>query len=225
MEITPNQTAATAAAAASAKASARAAEPAASNEMASDFETFLMLLTAQMRNQDPLKPMESTEFVAQLASFSSVEQQVRTNDGLDRIFDLLSGGTADGLAAWIGKEVRAPGKVEFTGTPIDVEVTPVSDTDRSVLVVTNDFGQEVARRVVEPDAGIVVWDGTTDVGSEVPHGRYGFALEGYSGNTLTGTTPGLVYAPVREVRFQDGQPVLVVEDGAQVPLGEVTALR
>ena len=52
------------------------------NEMAGDFETFLKLLTAQLRNQDPLQPMDSTEFVAQLASFSAVEQQVRANDRL-----------------------------------------------------------------------------------------------------------------------------------------------
>jgi len=147
--------------------------------MASDFETFLTLLTAQMRNQDPLKPMESTEYVAQLASFSSVEQQVRTNDSLERIFDLLSGGAADGLAEWIGKEIRAPGKADFVGAPVEVEVTPVTGAERSLLKVTNDFGQTVASRVVEPGAGMVTWDGTTDLGSEAPHGRYGFRLEGY----------------------------------------------
>ena len=58
----------------------------------SDFTTFLKLLTAQLRNQDPLKPLDSTEFVAQLATFSSVEQQVKTNDTLATIQQLLGGG-------------------------------------------------------------------------------------------------------------------------------------
>ena len=52
---------------------------------AADFETFLSLLTTQLRNQDPLKPLDSTEFVAQLASFSAVEQQINTNAKLDAI--------------------------------------------------------------------------------------------------------------------------------------------
>ena len=82
MEITPTS----AAAAATTKAQEPSGEAAdAANELAGDFETFLSLLTAQLRNQDPLKPMESTEFVAQLASFSAVEQQVRTNDRLDEL--------------------------------------------------------------------------------------------------------------------------------------------
>lgn len=193
--------------------------------IASDFETFLTLLTAQMRNQDPLKPMESTEYVAQLASFSSVEQQVRTNDSLGRIFDLLSGGAADGLAEWIGKEVRAPGKADYAGTPVEVEVTPVQGAERSMLVVTNDFGQVVASQLVEPGDGMVTWNGTTDLGSPASHGRYGFRLEGYAGDTKIGTSEGRIFAPVTEVRFRDGSPVLVTEQGWEVPLAEVTALR
>jgi flagellar basal-body rod modification protein FlgD len=52
--------------------------------------------------------MESTEFVAQLASFSGVEQQIRANDRLDSILGVRAGGAAVGLAAWSGREVRVP---------------------------------------------------------------------------------------------------------------------
>ncbi len=55
-----------------------------------DFQTFLKLLTAQMRNQDPLEPLDATQFVAQLASFSSVEQQIETNAKLDIMNEKLS---------------------------------------------------------------------------------------------------------------------------------------
>lgn len=220
MEITPTQS----------TAAVQAAKPAAQEAssdtaIAGDFETFLRLLTTQMRNQDPLKPMESTEFVAQLASFSSVEQQIRTNDGLDRIFELLSGGTADGLAAWIGKEIRAPGKAEFNGDPVDVEVTPVDNAGRSVLVVKNDFGQVVARQTVAPGESRAIWDGSTDLGAQAPYGRYSFELQGFEGTTAVGATPGRIFSSVTEVRFEDGLPMLVVEDGTQIPLAEVTALR
>lgn len=56
----------------------------------SDFQTFLQLLTAQMRHQDPLEPLDSTQFVAQLAAFSSVEQQIQTNAKLDLLNENLT---------------------------------------------------------------------------------------------------------------------------------------
>jgi flagellar basal-body rod modification protein FlgD len=53
-----------------------------------DYQTFLKLLVTEMKNQDPTKPMESTEYVAQLANFSNVEQNVRTNAKLDQIMQI-----------------------------------------------------------------------------------------------------------------------------------------
>ena len=100
-----------------------------------DFQTFLTLLTTQMRNQDPLKPMDSTEFVSQLASFSSVEQQVRANDRLQGILDVLSGGSPAGLAEWIGRDVRVAASADYAGDPVEVSLTPHEGADRGVLVV------------------------------------------------------------------------------------------
>ena len=173
MEITPT-TAATAAAA------ARSTEQAGSaGALAADFQTFLTLLTTQMRNQDPLKPMESTEFVAQLATFSGVEQQVRANDRLDDIIEVLGGGAA-GLAEWIGREVRAPGKAAFEGEPVEVGFAPVAGADKAWLVVRNDFDQIVARLPIDPAADTAAWDGTDGMGTPLPHGRYGFAIESFT---------------------------------------------
>jgi len=190
-----------------------------------DFQTFLKLLTAQMQNQDPLKPMDSTEFVSQLASFSSVEQQVRSNDRLQSILDVLSGGSPAGLAEWIGRDVRVAAGADYAGEPVEVALTPHEGADRGVLVVKNDFGQEVARLAVEGGAETATWDGSDGQGSQAAHGRYSFALESYSGSTLLDTTPGKVFSAVREVRLEDGSPVLVVGDGTQVPLSEVGGVR
>ena len=52
-----------------------------------DYDAFLQLLVAEMQNQDPTKPMESTEYVAQLASFSNVEQAIQTNEKLDSLLN------------------------------------------------------------------------------------------------------------------------------------------
>lgn len=191
----------------------------------SDFNTFLTLLTTQLQNQDPLKPMESTEFVAQLASFSSVEQQIRTNDQLERIFEALGGASPAGLASWIGKEVRAATQATYSGVPVDVGTTPNAEAERAVLTVTNDFGQVVAQREVDPAAATVSWDGRDALGTPLPNGKYSFAIESYAKDELIGTVPGEVYGKVSEVRIENGAPVLWLENGAKVATDAVTALR
>ncbi len=80
--------------------------PAATSKKAisSDFETFLKMLTVQMQNQDPLNPVDSSDYAVQLATFSSVEQQVLTNDILRSLSDQIGGGSIQQLAGWIGME-------------------------------------------------------------------------------------------------------------------------
>lgn len=210
----------------SAKSSTSTEKDTAKNALAADFETFLTLLTTQMRNQDPLQPMESTEFISQLASFSGVEQQVRTNDRLDSILSALSGGSSAGLAEWIGRDVRAPTAAAFDGEPIEVGFTPADDADANVLVVTNAFGSVVARRTLAGDATEATWDGTDDLGNSVAHGDYTFAVESYDADkALLGTGTGSVFATVKEVRIADGAPALVLDNGDEVSLDSITGVR
>lgn len=69
-----------------------------------DYNAFLKLLVAEMQNQDPTKPMESTEYVAQLASFSGVEQSIQTNEKLDR---LLNSSFIASAGSLIGKTITS----------------------------------------------------------------------------------------------------------------------
>lgn len=189
-----------------------------------DFDTFLKLLTTQMQNQDPLQPMDSTQFVAQLASFSAVEQQIRTNDQLGSILGAVSTGNAS-IAEWIGRKVQAPVSANFSGDPIDVGVTASSGADKNTLLVTNDFGNVVLKKDVDAKSGTVTWDGTDSNGTTVADGRYSFSLESYADDKLLGTSEGRVFTNVEEVRIVDGSPVLVVGDGSQVALDDVSAVR
>ena len=86
---------------------------------AGDFDTFLTLLTAQLRNQDPLSPLEGTEFVAQLATFSSVEQLIAVNERVDALGATVAGSAIAGLSQWIGQSVAvADGGFRATGEPV-----------------------------------------------------------------------------------------------------------
>ncbi|WP_108662734.1 flagellar hook assembly protein FlgD [Acuticoccus kandeliae] len=91
-----------------------------------DYDAFLKLLVTQMKNQDPLEPMSDTEFVAQLANFSNVEQNIITNDRLSAMM------TANALAdasAMVGRTIETAGGVSGTVTA----VTIVSDGSYAVL--------------------------------------------------------------------------------------------
>jgi flagellar basal-body rod modification protein FlgD len=92
-----------------------------------DYESFLRLLVTQMKNQDPTKPMDSTEYVAQLATFSQVEQSVQTNAKLDSLLQLSLLGQATSV---IGRTITsADGKT--TGV---VESTKVTDSGVTAIL-------------------------------------------------------------------------------------------
>jgi flagellar basal-body rod modification protein FlgD len=84
-----------------------------------DYDSFLRLLVAELKNQDPTKPMDSTDFVAQLATFSQVEQTIQTNTKLDQMLQSNALAQADSL---IGREITtADGKT--TGVVAEVKIT------------------------------------------------------------------------------------------------------
>ncbi len=108
---------------------------------ASDYTTFLKMLTTQMQNQDPLNPIESTDFAIQLATFSGVEQQVQTNQllsGLAAQFSLL--GMAQ-LSGWVGQEARTTADVWFDGRAIALTPDAAPAADNLVLNVTGCIGK------------------------------------------------------------------------------------
>ena len=87
-------------------ASPAAAPASARTSLATNFNTFLTLLTAQMKNQDPLSPMDSTQFTQQLTQMTGVEQQLQTNDLLKQLVSNTSSGISSAVSL-IGKNVRA----------------------------------------------------------------------------------------------------------------------
>src|ERR1700754_3933826 len=74
------------------------------NTLASNYDTFLVLLTAQLQNQDPLAPMDSTQFTQQLVQFSQVEQQIRTNEQLEGLVGQYKASSAGAALSYLGRE-------------------------------------------------------------------------------------------------------------------------
>ena len=111
--------------------------------MADSYETFMSLLTAQIKNQDPLSPMDSTQFTQQLVQMTGVEQQLLTNDLLEKLVTNTGSGIQTSVSL-LGREVRAvnsdakltAGKAEWS-YKLDREATDVT------IEVLNEFGKTV----------------------------------------------------------------------------------
>lgn len=197
----------------------------ASAALNSDFETFLKMLTTQLENQDPLNPMESSEFAVQLATFSSVEQQVQTNTQLEAISNQLNASGLGQAAAWVGMEARSNAPTWFQGQPITVFPEVSAGADRAVLVVTDSQDQPVQRLQIGTDNSPFDWAGQYEDGTPLPDGRYRLRVESYAGEELLDTRLAEHFATVDEVRLTQTGTAAVLTGGVEVATSDIVALR
>ena len=190
-----------------------------------DYQMFLRMLTAQATNQDPLNPIDSSDYAAQLATFSGVEQQVKTNDLLTALAAQLGTSGMAEMAAWVGKEARAPVAANFTGTPITIAPNPASSADSVELVVKNAAGLEVQRMSIPVSAETLEWAGVTTDGAPLPNGNYTFTVESSLGGEVILSEPADIYSTIQEVRSEGGQTILILSGGVAVSSTQVSALR
>ncbi len=193
--------------------------------ISSDFETFLLMLTTQMQNQDPMDPMDSSEFAVQLATFSGVEQQVQTNDLLQGLIGQVGLMNMSDLAGWVGMEARAEAPVWFEGAPLALQLAPRPGADQAVLAVHDAAGKLVAEEPVPLNAAEIAWVGTDATGAPLPNGTYSFRLISSSNGEQMGIDPVQTYGKIVEARSEAGAVVLVLEGGVEVAADKVTALR
>jgi flagellar basal-body rod modification protein FlgD len=183
---------------------------------------FLMLLTTQLQNQDPLDPMANEEFVAQLAQFSSLEQQITTNETLSQVqLAQMSMANAQ-LAGLIGQEIEAAGDTLTIGTsgvePVGLRLGAAAET---VQVTIRDAGGNVVRTFERSrlSAGnhTLEWDGRDASGAPLPPGDYKVAIEakGTSGGPIAATP--LTRGIVTGITYENGYPELLVGDSRVLP--------
>lgn len=177
-------------------------------------DTFLTMLVAQLQNQDPLNPMDGTDFSAQLAQFSQLEQLMNLNESMETLAQSFADNSDKDLVSYMGKQV--------TGT---VNTMQVSDGDVSggfyslpqtadvIVQITNSSGKTVRSINMGTNAAgshLISWDGTDDNGDAVADGSYTYTVMGNSGggyaaldNSVTGTAQGVAYS--------NGKAYLVVQ--------------
>lgn len=199
--------------------------PAPKPAISADFDTFLKMLTVQLTNQDPMNPVEGADYAVQLATFSGVEQQVKTNQLLGDLAAQSSLSNMAQLAGWVGQEARVAARVWFDGTPVMLAPQPAAMTDGATLVVSDAKGQVVAREEVPLGAAPYAWFGADAAGNPLPPGTYRLALESRVGDAVVAVRDVESYATITEARRGVDGVTLILKGGVEVKATDVTALR
>jgi flagellar basal-body rod modification protein FlgD len=204
---------------------ANAAGTGSTSKISSDFDTFLRMLTVQMQNQDPLNPIDSSDYAVQLATFSGVEQQVRTNQLLAEMQGRFQQFGLAEMSSWIGKEARTSAPVLYDGTAVALTTSPAAGATRAVLVIKDGSGNLVSREEIPVSSAPYSWLGAGADGEPLPPGIYSIALESLNGETVLSTKPVEHYARVVEAQASTAGTTLVLDGGIEVLASSVTALR
>ncbi len=203
--------------------------PVAERQSRSEKDMFLELLVAQMRYQDPLNPIEGTDFTAQLAQFSSLEQLRNMSTSLDASMQadmLLARSINNTLATTIvGKSVKAVcDEVQYDGENPAVVNFDLSDRAADVTVeIIGADGRKlrtISESGLDAGSGSIQWDGCDNGGNKVPAGTYHVEISATSPEGNPVAVQPLLLGHVDSVRFIDGNPVMVV-DGREIPFGSV----
>lgn len=196
--------------------------------LAENFDTFLTLLTTQLKNQDPTSPMDSTQFTQQLVQMTGVEQQLLTNDLLEKLVSNTGSGISTAVSL-IGKEVRAETdvaalknkKAEWTWN-LDRDA---SDVKLEVLDSKGRVVQSIAPTDKKAGDHTFTWDGKSSAGSEMGDGTYTLRVtaKDAAGTTVTSKiyADGLVTGVEQSA---DGSTLITVK-GAQVPWDKLVSIR
>ncbi|MBL8551387.1 MAG: flagellar hook assembly protein FlgD [Hyphomonadaceae bacterium] len=159
---------------------ATTASNAARQTLAGNFDTFLTMLTAQLQNQDPLSPMDSTQFTQQLVQFSQVEQQIETNDTLGSILAQNQASAAALPLSYLGHSavVQSPKANLAEDSPARWTYTLPTAADRVTLTIKDASGRIVHTATGDRAAGshAFTWDGDINGAADAPPGTYTLSI-------------------------------------------------
>ncbi|MBI3598096.1 MAG: hypothetical protein HY201_01355 [Nitrospirae bacterium] len=191
-------------------------------------DAFLNLLTTQLRFQDPLKPMESTEFVAQLAQFRELESSIETNKTLSTLVQGTNAMNNLGAANLIGRSVEVPGGSLLShqsGESEKISYELDADASEVVIQVVNANGNVVRTIKNSPVQGSnqVLWDGNDNQGNKLPTGRYAYIGAVKDGDEKFTQIRVASEGEVTGVSYGDGGPFVTV-NGTSVPFARIVKI-
>jgi len=190
---------------------------------------FLKLMMAQLKNQDPLAPMENGEFLGQMAQFSTVNSIGEMSKQLQGLSDQMASARLLSSGSLIGRSVLSSGNYgELTeGGSLDGSVRITEPVDGAVVYIRNAVGQIMETFELGP-AGAgdypFSWDGALPGGVNALPGRYQVDVSVSRGGK-TEAAKALLYIPVNSVSMKGQDIVLNLQNGTQIPLSQVSTMR
>lgn len=195
--------------------------------LASNYETFLSLLTTQLKNQDPLSPLDNNQFTQQLTQMTGVQQQLLTNQLLTQMIAQNQADIGGGAINLIGKQVTvqtndaaltdglATWKLDASAEVDDAKVEVLDSAGRVVFTGLHDF---------EKGENAFAWDGKASNGLDQPDGVYTVRVTGKDADNKDITVTGEVTGLASRVQTLNGQMVLTVGQ-VKVPLGSLLGVE
>jgi flagellar basal-body rod modification protein FlgD len=196
-----------------------------SAEMGKD--AFMQLLIEQMTYQDPMEPMDNSEFVGQLAQFSALEQMQNIASGIELLTLTQNASTNSQMVNMIGKRVVTTGSTfsvdEDSENPISLKYDVSGEDTPSTLIIKDSDGNTVRTiEISEVESGIneVLFDGKDNDGNQLESGNYTFKLVGGDGQEVSDVTTYSNYL-VDAVQF-DGSTILLKSHDITIDLGDIS---
>ncbi len=192
-----------------------------------NFDSFLQLLTAQLKNQDPLAPLNATEFTTQLVQFTSVEQAIRQNQNLESLIALQKSTQVATAVSYIGKTVEASGNeiILRDGQGTFSYTLPTTAASASVTIT------DAQGRLVRTGPGLTaagthsfVWDGRDNDNRPMPNGTYTVRVSAQDGAGQPLTVSTNIVGTVTDVALLDDIVMLTIA-GRQIPVSRVLSVR
>lgn len=181
-----------------------------------DLNQFLNLLVTQLKNQDPLNPMDANEFTTQLVQFASVEQQIYQNSNLEKLYNLQASSQVAGLVNYMNTTIEYSGKdvnvEEGAGATIKYQLG--TNAKNAYITIQNAKGETVFTQAASTDTDLhtFTWDGLDSQHNQVPAGQYKVWVSGFdtAGNLVDVTQTA--FGRVTGVSSADGTSYLIVGD-------------
>lgn len=163
-----------------------AASSGSASQLAQNFDTFLTLLTTQLKNQDPTSPMESDKFTDQLSQFAQVEQGIQSNKNLENLLAMQSQQRQLSALSYVGAEIEAVGDTNWLedGGELKYRYNISPEVPRLQLQVQDQSGKTVYSEDFTDVSGLqnFTWDGKNNNGVAQAEGAYTLVLKPMAAN-------------------------------------------
>jgi len=202
----------TAAAAAPASGAAAVSNALDNTMIASNFTTFLTLLTTQLKNQNPLDPLDTNQFTQQLVQFAQVEQQMKSNDQLQTLVTLQQSAQATAALSYVGSTVVLDGSSTQMTNSLATWNLNVSKPATATITIQNSTGQTVytGKAALNPGGQAFTWNGIGPNGAHYPDGTYKLTGTAVDANNQNVPVAAEIQGTVDSVDMTQNPPVLTV---------------